>query len=44
VIPVSELQQLMRTNRVWAERIRHDPFWVTVSGGRVTALREQRYP
>jgi hypothetical protein len=44
VISVSELQQLMRTNRVWAERVRHDPFWVTVSGGRVTALREQRYP
>lgn len=43
-ISVAELQQLMGTNRGWAERIRHDPFWVTVSGGRVTALREQRYP
>jgi len=44
VISVDELQQMMRSNRVWAEHIRHDPFWVTVEGGRVTALREQRYP
>ena len=44
VISVDELQRMMRSNRVWAERIRHDPFWVSVEGGRVTELREQRYP
>jgi hypothetical protein len=44
VISVDEFQRMMRSNRVWAERIRHDPFWVTVAGGRVTELREQRYP
>ncbi len=44
MISVDELQQLMRSSRTWAERIRHDPFWVTVEGGRATALREQRYP
>jgi hypothetical protein len=43
-ISVEDLQQLMRSPREWAERIRHDPFWVMVEGGRVTALREQRYP
>jgi hypothetical protein len=44
LISVEELQQAMRSTRSWAERIQHDPFWVTVEGGRVTALREQRYP
>jgi hypothetical protein len=44
LISVEEFQQAMRSTRSWAERIRHDPFWVTVEGGRVTALREQRYP
>ncbi|MEO8476676.1 MAG: hypothetical protein ABI572_06450 [Actinomycetota bacterium] len=43
-LSLEELQRLMRSNRVWAERIRHDPFWVTVEGGRVTAIHEQRYP
>jgi hypothetical protein len=44
LISVDELQQLMRSPRTWAERIRHDPFWITVEGGRVTSLREQPYP
>lgn len=44
VISVDELQQLMRSPRGWAEQIRRDPFWVTVDGGQVTALRQQRYP
>jgi hypothetical protein len=44
LISVDELEQAMRSPREWAERIRHDPFWVTVEGGRVTALLEQRYP
>jgi len=43
-ISVDDLQGLMGSSRSWAERIRHDPFWVTVEAGRVTALREQRYP
>lgn len=43
-ISLDQLQQLMRSNRMWAERIRHDPFWITVAGGRITALDEQRYP
>ena len=44
LITVDELERLMRSSRSWADRIRHDPFWVTVEGGRVTTLREQRYP
>jgi hypothetical protein len=43
-ISLDELQQVMGSNRAWAERIRHDPFWVTVRDGRVTALVQQRYP
>ena len=43
-ISLDELQRLLRSSRAWAERIRHDPFWVIVAGGRVTALTEQRYP
>jgi hypothetical protein len=44
VISIDDLQRAMRSDRYWARRIRHDPFWVTVEGGRVTTLRQQRYP
>ncbi len=43
-IALSELQRLMRTDSRRAQRITNDPFRVTVTDGRVTALTQLRYP
>jgi hypothetical protein len=43
-ISLAELQRLMRADSRRADRITHDPFRITVVDGRVTALRELRYP
>jgi hypothetical protein len=43
-IPLAELQRLSRADSRRADRLSHDPFRITVVGGRITALRELRYP
>jgi hypothetical protein len=43
-IALSELQRLMRTDSRRAQRITNDPFRVTVTDGRITALTQLRYP
>jgi len=42
-VTFAELQRLSRSDSSRARRIRHDPFSITVIGGRVTSLRELRY-
>ena len=44
VISLSELQRLSRAGGRRADRIMHDPFRLTVTDGRVTALTQLRYP
>ncbi len=43
-ISLSELQRLSRADGRRADRIMHDPFRLTVTDGRVTALTQLRYP
>jgi hypothetical protein len=43
-ISLSELQRLSRVDGRRADRIMHDPFRLTVTDGRVTALTQLRYP
>jgi hypothetical protein len=43
-IALSELQRLMRSDSRRAQRITNDPFRITVTDGRVTALNQLRYP
>jgi hypothetical protein len=43
-IALAELQRLSRADGRRADRIMHDPFRLTVTDGRVTALTQLRYP
>ncbi|CAN5770503.1 hypothetical protein BH18ACT17_BH18ACT17_10570 [soil metagenome] len=43
-IGLGELQRLMRADSRRAERVTNDPFQLTIVDGRITALRQLRYP
>jgi hypothetical protein len=44
VVSAERLQGMLRSTAPRAIHVAHNPFWITVSGGRVTGMREQPYP
>jgi hypothetical protein len=44
VVGLAGLERILRMDAAWARRVAHDPFWITVDSGTVTALQQQRYP
>jgi hypothetical protein len=43
-VSFDEFGAILRKDAAWARRVAHDPFWITVAGGDVTTLQQQRYP
>lgn len=43
-VSFGEFERILRMDAPWARRVAHDPFWITVAGGDVTSMQQQRYP
>lgn len=43
-VSFSEYERILRMDASWARTAAHDPFWITVAGGVVTSMQQQRYP
>jgi hypothetical protein len=43
-VSFAEFERILRMDAPWARRVAHDPFWITVAGGEVTSMQQQRYP
>lgn len=43
-VSFAEYERILRMDAPWARRVAHDPFWITVAGGEVTSMQQQRYP
>ena len=43
-VSFDEFERILRMDAPWARRAAHDPYWITVAGGDVTSMQQQRYP
>ncbi|HEY6567401.1 MAG TPA: hypothetical protein VI341_07775 [Actinomycetota bacterium] len=43
-VSFAEFERILRGDAPWARRAAHDPYWITVAGGDVTSMQQQRYP
>jgi hypothetical protein len=43
-VSLAEFERILRMDAPWARRVAHDAFWITVAGGNLTSMQQQRYP
>ena len=43
-VSLSAFERILSSKAAADERVRHDPFWIRISGGQVVAIRQQPYP